>query len=354
MAKNKQKQLNTPAKGVPTFTVKTPAASSTRVMSRAPEIHSSNGKSVVRAHEQIATVSGSVGFSATKYQVNPGLSIYTWLSGQATGWEKHRVRKFQVVYVPAEAVTTTAGSVYLAFDYDPMDSAPQTLAALSTFETQSNGRVYEKISLDLNCNRAYDGIQAKKIRCGPVGSDLQLYDAASFTVATISCANTDPIGQLWVYYEIELISQQTEPSQRVSPSSSVFNLSANQTFTNTVPQSIAFDEAIMNGLSLTPSSGVITLPCGEYEISGEFLAQDSDNELLTVTASFLVNGAVTSPPQTVYSQSTGATGGGTTVPFHFYYSSPESFTIAVRATLNGAAGTLSVGGDFSRLFIRAW
>jgi hypothetical protein len=40
----------------------------------------------------------------------------------------------------------------------------------------------------------FDGVQHKKVRCGPVGGDLQLYDAASIIVATVSCTDGSAIG----------------------------------------------------------------------------------------------------------------------------------------------------------------
>ncbi len=345
MKKNNQRIVG---RGVPTVSTPTPAAMSTRIVPRAPEISTVNGRSIIKAHEQIATVSGSVAFATTKYFVNPGLPIYTWLSGQAAGWEKHHIKKFQIVYVPAEAVTTTAGSIYLAFDYDPMDAAPSNLAALSTYETQANGRVYEKVALDMNCRRAYDGVQSKKIRSGPVGSDLQLYDAATFSFSTISCANTNAIGQLWVYYEIELISQQSEPTVKVNPSLSVFQLGSNQSFTSTVADDIDFDDEIMNGLDLTNTFGVYTVPPGEYLIYGD--VEFSGTTVVSLFAELYINGAVVSPRQRLYGMSLSTTDMGGS--FHFYHSSTEQFTLSIRATVTSGGSPAAVA-TYNRLFIKA-
>ncbi len=337
---------------LPINTTTAPAAVSTKVLSRAPEVVSRNGRSIIKAHEQIATVSGSVGFSTTKYYVNPGLGIYTWLSGQAAGWEKHRIRKFQVVYIPAEAVTTTAGSVYLAFDYDPMDAAPASLASLSTYETQANGRVYEKVSLDMNCGRAYDGVQAKKIRNGPVGSDLQLYDAATFSFSTISCANTNALGQLWVYYEVELISQQSEPTIKVNPSLSVFNTSAPQSFATGVAENVDFDEEITNGLDITNVFGVYSLAPGSYMIFGEIGVYDNTGESFSAVASLLIDGSATTPPQLAYGTQKSA-GNISVVPYTFYVTTLTNTNFSVSLTLSGAAGSLATNTDACRLFVKA-
>jgi hypothetical protein len=267
-------------KGLNLSTTQTPAARNVRVQNKSFSIKADKGKAIICGQEQVATVEGSVTFNATQYHINPGLSLYTWLSTQAKGWEKYRFKTFEVVYVPAEAVTTTSGSVYICLDYDPTDAAPQTLAGLSTYETQYNGRVYDSVSCRADVKRMFDGVQAKKIRCGPVAGDLQLYDAATFSLATVSCANTNAIGQLWVYYEIELISRQTEPTIYVPPNIALFNLSATQTFTTTVAAPLNCDESVVNGMGITNSSGTYTLPCGIYELLVNFVGCDSSAESL--------------------------------------------------------------------------
>jgi hypothetical protein len=331
----------------------TPAARNVRVQSRQPVIRSSGGKCFISGHEEIATISGSVTFTATKYEINPGLPLYTWLKTQAIGWEKYKFRKLQYVYVPAEAVTTTAGSIYLCADYDPTDAAPSSLAGLSTYETQCNSRVYESTSLNVSSQRMFDGIQAKKIRCGPVGGDLQLYDGGSVSVGTISCANTDAIGQLWVYYEIELISRQTEPTAFIPHNLYVANVDSNQAFTSTVTAPTNFDEVMSEGFAVTNTSGVYSLPCGAFEIYGEITVADSSAEELTSNVECWINGAVTVPFQGSNMKFTVPTLGRVENSFQFFYASAVPFTFQLSTTLTGAAGTLEVLADRSRLFIKA-
>jgi len=275
------------------------------------------------------------------------------LSNQAEGWEKYRFRKLQYVYVPAEANTSTAGSVYLTADYDPTDAAPGSLASMSTYETQENGRVWQTVPLTLSRARMFDGVQTKKIRCGPVGGDLQLYDAGSLSVCTISCADASAIGQLWVYYEVEFVSQQTEPSTKVPPSLYGINLSANQGFTSTVAAAITFDEVTVSGFDVSNASGVLTLPCGAYLISGNVCFTDSSAEAFTVNVALNVDGAATSPPQAVYQTLNGSAAATFTMGFSFYHASSTTSTVQLLATLTGAAGTLTVCGDSTRMFIRA-
>jgi hypothetical protein len=342
-----------PSRGIPTATTSAPIATNVRVLARQPVIRSSNGRNYISGFEEFATVNGSVAFASTKYEFNPGLALYTWLSGQAAGWEKHHFRRLQVVYVPAEAVTTTAGSVYLAADYDPMDPAPPTLASLSTYESQTNGRVYEKLTLNCASNRMYDGVQNKRIREGPVSGDLELYDPCSFIFATIACANANAIGQLWVYYEVDLISRQTDTGTAVPPSLVLRNIGNTQTFATTVPEAIDFDEVISAGFTTTDATGVFTVPPGVYTITGQVAFADSSAEALNILLELIINGAAVVPAQNVLHGQAAIAGTGVNVPFSFYTSQPAQFTLAIRAQLTAAAGTLTAVADAGRLFIKA-
>lgn len=318
--------------------VDTPAARQVHVKSRAPVIRTNSNCTIIDGHEQIATVSGSVSFTTTKFQVNPGLAFYTWLSSRATGWEKYRFRSFEIMYVPAEANTTTPGSVYLVADYDPTDAPPQTLQALSTYETQQNGRVYNAMTLKLSTKRMFDGVQTKYIREGPVASDLSLYDAASFTFATISCANTTPIGQLWVRYVVELISPQTESSVPASPS---FAFMAKPELTDqAIPPNadtpVTFVNQIVNGAGVLTSGSDFVLPKANWFISGVLNVNQPQSEAVTFRILPVVDGAPLDAFETFIQPTSGTTyqSWGLPLPFNAYVSSngKTRFRIDVRTT----------------------
>ncbi len=344
---------NSSGKGITLSTKAIPAAKNVNVAPIAPVISTRDGVCHIIGQEQIATVNGTVSFSATQVKFNPGLPIYTWLSLQAIGWEKYRVKQLEFVYVPAEAVTTTPGTIYLAYDYDPVDAPPSSLASISTYETQASGRVFESLSCHGRPDRMHDGVQKKKVRGGPVGGDLILYDACTINVGTVSCADTSALGQLWVYYDIEFYSRQVEPTLRVSPSLAVFS-NTGQTLTTTVNAIVDFDTIVVNGLGATySSSGTITLEPGSYVLTGEVPLQDSANESYSLTLTVFVNGAALSPSQTTLgSMSAGTAGTAITVPFTFYVSQSDQFDLTIIANGSGAAGTLTIPAR-AKLMIQA-
>lgn len=329
-----------------------PAARNFRVVPRQPTTRSMGKNTIIEGHEEIATVFGSTAYAATRYRVNPGLPIFTRLSEIAKTFEKWRARKLQFVYVPVESVTTTPGAVYLCADYDPVDPAPASLAALSTYETQDSSRVYDALKLSVSPGRMFDGVQHKKVRCGPVGGDLQLYDGASVSIATLGCTNADPIGQLWIYYEIELISPQTGPSTPLPQALTVYNLGSDQSLTSGSPEAVAWDEAIVDGLELTPVAGVFTMPCGAFLIQGEVGVSATSAGTLQITLFGKKNSASGSPWQYVESTSAITANGVHTVSFTFYVSSDGTDTFQTEITVGGG-GTLVVEHDQARIAIQA-
>lgn len=234
-----------------------------------------NGVTRISGREEVASVSGSEDFKATQIALNPGMDTFIWLRNQVSGWEKYKYVSLQAVYIPSQATTQTAGTVYMAYDYDPEDAPPDSAAELSTFETTCSGRVYESSFISLNTRRAFSGVQNKKIRSGPVASGLSLYDPASLTIATEDCADGTPIGKLWLYYDLILTSQQTAPSKAVCHTASAMSTITDQL--TTAPD--AWTDCNVPKTPQTPDNidalrvadhvdgAYLTLPIGTYRVT---------------------------------------------------------------------------------------
>lgn len=336
---------------LPVARTRAPIASNYRVQPRQPKI-SMNGKdTVIEGHELIATISGSTAFASTRYRINPGLALYPWLSERARGWEQYRFERLSYDYVPSDAVTTTPGSVYLAADYDPSDPAPSTLSDMSTYETQANGRVYDRVSLSFSQKEMYRAGNGKKIRCGPVAGDLTLYDSGSLSLATVGCSGAIPLGFLWVSYRIRLFSVQKSSIQS-SETVSYYDLSANETFVTGVAKAIAFDDAVVNGLELpAPALGVFTIPCGVFLVNAQATFQDTLNEAFDCDLIPYVDGVAAGYGRASTKTLTYA-GGETSVSTVFVFSSNGSTTFSLFALLTGAAGVLTARANACAIAIQ--
>jgi len=331
-----------------------PIARSYTMASQSPRLQTRSGRTIVRNHELIATIPNSTSYSGVKYGINPGLStIFPWLASQAIKWEKYKWNKFSVHFVPSTAVSTTAGKITLAFDFNPYDAAPASLADMSAYEIQTNGAVYRDLSLYVPVGRMFDGVQTKRVRCGPVSGDYQLYDAGSVMVSTNSGANTNAIGELYIEYEIELISPQISPSSPIPPNVQYLTLASAQSFTSGVAATLDFDTAIVLGFPLNQTNGAITLPCGMFEIQGTLGVNDSANEDFAVTLAIEIDSAPTSPTTSYSVEYPASTDEYSVMPFNAVVISDGSAVLTAKVTMVGAAGTLLAVASSTRMFIRA-
>lgn len=290
--------------GLKTKTTSVPIAKNVQVLTEPPKITSFGSKTVIVAHELLTNVNNSVEFSAIKIHMNPGLTIFKWLSNVAQRYEMYRFTKLQLVYVPSRAVVTTPGSVTMGFDYDPEDHAPHDLPSLSTFETLSTGRVFNAIRLNVNTSLMFLGMSYKRVRSGPVAGDLGLYDGGHLIFSTVAGDSVSLAGQLWAYYRIELVSPQvsfepgeTEPHTHTH---AMFQSGADQILDSTVPTPVKFGAVLINGLEIGQSDeSTFLVPAGVYTVSGEATFADSVSEQLALDLQLTLDGAAPVPLQEV-------------------------------------------------------
>jgi hypothetical protein len=249
---------------------KMPIANSYKVKNKRNKVTNTSRGQRVSGQQQVLELQNSGQYETTQLRVNPGLPLFQWLRKISNNYDKYVFHKLSFTYVPVQAVTTTPGQIYLAVDYDPSDSSPESLADLSTFETYSNGPVYDTVEIHPLKKRMFDGVQHKKVRCGPVGGDLQLYDACSITIATYGGLYSNDIGQLWVSYDVEFFSQQTNAKVSEPTNFSLFYSNSAQNFNQNVYELLDMDVSAVNGLRLENQAGQIFLPCGRYLIMANF------------------------------------------------------------------------------------
>lgn len=283
-----------------------PIANSFHVLPRPPKTFSAGRNTVIDGSELFGDVESRTvpAFGVRQFRFNPGLVVFERLSKIASAFEKYTIRKLQIVYVPTRAVVTSPGSVHLAADFDPDDAPPSSLAALSTYEVQATSRVFDKCTLDIPPNRMHDGVRAKKLRCGPVAGDLALYDACSIIVAVFGGDDAPTLGQLWVHYEIVLISPQVEPSRPVPQNYTLARIPMTTTQNSGTPTTMEFGfwsdpadvNATVNGLGLeldTTDLGLIHMPCGTFSLQARINYTTGSTLTGSALMELLVNGAVT-------------------------------------------------------------
>lgn len=327
------------------------AAYSKNQKSREPQIKGSAKSTRIRHRELIGSVTGSVAFAAfNSYNINPGLAAtFPWLSGQAEGWEQYRFHKLLFEYI-TRAPTSATGSVVLSPDYDALDAAPASEIAAMSYRDASEDAPWKDQRVVLDPSAMFPMGPRKYIRSGAVAGDLKTYDGGVLHVSTNGQAGTDGIGKLFVEYDVELFVPQTESAASASSNSTVsmWNLSANNAIATTVAEIIPFDEEIVNGLNITNTAGVFSLPAGNYEVHVN-TGLLNDGAMSAAQQQLLVDGAAMSPPvKALGSQDTYKY---TYLPLVAFVTSDGSTTVSVESLVT-SSGTINQLGDCCRIFFK--
>lgn len=172
-----------------------------------------NGNILVRHKEFIQKVAGSVSFSINTVPINPGLPAqFAWLYNMANNYESYRFRKLNYIFINSKT-GTFAGDVIMGIDYDASDPAPFNESELQSYWGCKTGVITRPLSYQADL-LALNKIPNKFTRIGDLAAnqDIKLYDSGNFFLATTDCADTSNIGRLFVEYEIEFKTPQTNGS----------------------------------------------------------------------------------------------------------------------------------------------
>jgi hypothetical protein len=149
------------------------------------------------------------GLEVSSYYLNPGLSsICPWLASVANRFEKYKFRSCEFRYVPQAAAN--AGTVTMAFDFDPADDPPVTQEQACQFHDYVTTSIWAGAALRIDLANG-DKLPQKLTRPGLPGGDIDLstYDVGRLHVLTIGAA-AGTVGYLEVTYVVDLFVHQVQ------------------------------------------------------------------------------------------------------------------------------------------------
>jgi len=168
---------------------------------------------LIRKCEYIADVLGTTAFTCTSYSINPGLTIYPWLSQVAQAFEQYCVRGMVYEFrsessdaVLSSATNSALGYVAMATEYNSL--RPNFIDKQSMLGATYSNATKPSCSLlhPIECAGDQTPVCDLYVRTGNIatGSDQRLYDLGNFQIATGGQqASGGVLGELWVCYEIE-------------------------------------------------------------------------------------------------------------------------------------------------------
>lgn len=179
-----------------------------------PDMHKNGQTIVVRHREFIATLNSATTFTVqNSFDINPGnATLFPWLSGVASRFQEYKIRGMVYHYIPtsgsAVASTNSAlGAVMLQTSYRASDSAPTSKIEMLNEYNSNESVPCETFCHPIECDPKENPFNVQYVRTvdTPTTEDKLLYDLGTTHVAVQGCqTDGNPIGDLWVTYEIEL------------------------------------------------------------------------------------------------------------------------------------------------------
>jgi len=307
--------------------------------------------------EYVMDIAGSVSFATTSLAVNPGQStVFPWLSKEALLFEKYKILRLEFYYRPqvsAYAANGQTGKVMLSFDFDASDAPPASKQQVEDTHPHSDGMPYEEVILTIDpkdCSLQ----DSYYVRPGglPGSSDIKTYDVGILSVSTIGNNSTANIGELRVRYAIALHDPVLENTvsaplnYHVSQFISTSGESAGSTGTQAT---LLLATALTNGLHLTNSNGVFTLPVGNYLLmASNFSGTVSGSVISQVNFSLGVNSALI---YDVSASNSASPFGGITTNFVYFITSTGSTQINLSALIIYYSGAVTNSGSLAILAV---
>jgi hypothetical protein len=161
----------------------------------------------VRFREYVQDIAGSVAYAAQQLSINPGLSsMFPWLASIANNFESYCFNKLGFEY-RTEASSNTTGKAILTVDYDASDALPITKQAQLQERAKADDACWQNFSLELD-SADLKKLPQRYIRAAgaPANTDIKLYDAGNLIIGTQGEANANVIGELYVHYDVDLIT----------------------------------------------------------------------------------------------------------------------------------------------------
>jgi len=169
----------------------------------------------IRHREYVLDVVGSgvVSFTVSSFlAINPGLqTLFPWLSNLANNFEAYLFRALSFQY-RTDSSSATVGKLMMAVDYDAADPAPSSKQQMLQQRTKCDCALWQMV--DMDCDPAdLSKLPQRYVRNGVVAStDVKTYDVGVLSIAQSSVGATTVIGELFVEYDVELITPTPPPA----------------------------------------------------------------------------------------------------------------------------------------------
>lgn len=233
-----------------------------------PEMHKSDQNVVIRHREFVTTVNSSENYDVqASFDINPGnYHLFPWLAGIASRFQEYKIRGMVYHYVPtsgsAVASTNAAlGAVMLQTSYRASDAAPASKIEMLNEYNSNESVPCDAFCHPIECDPRENPFNIQYVRSNTPAAleDKLLYDLGTTHLAVQGCQTTgNPIGDLWVTYEIELKKPivSSNITQTVRSFSSIIPITSVSTLFPTQGTTLGSLPVTLSGNTITFAKGV--------------------------------------------------------------------------------------------------
>lgn len=173
-------------------------------------VYMKNGNARIVHREYLQEVLSSDIFRVVGLGINPGLpGTFPWLCQIAARYESYRFKSLKFEFY-TESSTTSSGTIALGIDYDASDPPPVSKSQLMAYQSTVRSPVWASCihnSTKQNLSKRSDYF----VRTGTIlsNNDIKLYDVGNLFVVTQGQSGDEhSVGELWVEYDVELMTPQ--------------------------------------------------------------------------------------------------------------------------------------------------
>lgn len=285
----------------------------------------------IQHSEFYANLSGATTFTAQSVSLNPGLaSTFPWLSSLANNFESYVFHSLRVVFRTMKG-TSTNGEVILSIDFDAADEVPGSKQVMFSYEGTVKSAPWENLMYSASKGNLRKSLTYYTREGAITNTDVKTYDVGNMILAVDACADTSIIGDIFLEYDVELMTPQLLPIGASQPIS--------QKLTGGAVSNASF-------LGATPTSAGSTIVRGAvntltFQTPGEYL--------VTVTLIGTVFAAITSAASTatVVQMNAPAPLPGTMTTANWLFR--VTATVAGQTLVLDCSGSTTVTGSFTRI-----
>lgn len=176
-----------------------------------PKFENTSGHgNVVQHRESLGVIKSSNAFQRTSLTMNPGLTLFPWISEIAGAWQRYKFHGAIIEWIPAVSPLSTnaGGRVVLSSRYDLTTSPPSSIQEAEVTFGATVGRPMDQMAMPIECKTSMNAVNALNVRFGdlPVGANAQFFDHCIVDVC--NAGQTDggsDAGEVFITYEVEFL-----------------------------------------------------------------------------------------------------------------------------------------------------